>query len=145
MNAKKEKVEKEEQYNWWLTCIPDKIISLQKKLPDYIKDKLDCSITSLDVLENYLLENYTMESLMRDKNMWDECASYIGNTYKKNIPNAKWYIDLDNKRNIFYNMPCLQIVNKINFVPHSYVTTLLDRKEGNLLSTIVKNHINYLG
>lgn len=141
---KKDKEIMEEKFQWWLTCIPDKIIALKERLPKYINDRLDYSITSLDILEKYLLENYTVDSIMQDKEMWDYCASYIGYTYKKNILSAEWYIDLDNKKNIFYNMPCLRVINKVNFVPHSYVTTLLSRKKDNLLSTTIKNHINLL-
>lgn len=139
-NRKKEVLE--EIFNWWITFIPDKIFALEEKLPENLKDKLDFSVASLEILEKYLLENYTLEGMMQDEEMWDYCASYIGYTYKKNIFKAEWHIDLNDKNNIFYNMPCLHIPNLMSFVPHSYVTALLSKKENNLLSSTVKNHIN---
>lgn len=98
-NRKKEVLE--EKFNWWITFIPDKIVALEEKLPENIKDKLDFSVTSLDILEKYLVENYTLEGMIQDKEMWDYCASYIGYTYKKNIFKAEWHIDLNDKKNIF--------------------------------------------
>ncbi|MDR0865947.1 MAG: hypothetical protein LBO74_13590 [Candidatus Symbiothrix sp.] len=136
--------EQEEKFNWWITCIPDKIISLKKKLPEEVANQLDFSIESLDVLENYLLANYSFESMKADKKMWDECASYLAKTYKKNVSNSKFDIELDDKYNVYYNIPMLRIDNILEFSPYSYVTTLLDRKKGDFLSTLIRKQIDYL-
>ncbi len=138
----KEKKMLEDQFNWWIAFIPDKIFALEEKLPKNIKNKLDYSVMSLDILEKYLLKNYTVESMMKDKKMWDYCASYMGYTYKKNILKAEWHIELDDKESIFYNMPYLKVAKSINFVPHSYITALLSKKKNNLLSSTIKNHFN---
>ncbi|MDR0865948.1 MAG: hypothetical protein LBO74_13595 [Candidatus Symbiothrix sp.] len=136
--------EQEEKFNWWITCIPDKIISLKKKLPEEVTNQLDFSIESLDVLENYLLNVYSIKTMINDKEMWDECASYLAKTYKKIIPQSKYYIELNDKKNVFYNKPILRVEDKIDFEPHSFVTTTLSRKKGNLLSTLIQRHIDYL-
>lgn len=134
--------ENEDQFDWWITCIPDKIIALKKNLPEEISIRLDCSIQSLDVLEKFLLDNFSIDDLQRDKELWDRCASYVARTYKKNIANSEWYIELDDDKNVFYNKPSLRVVDKFNFVPHSYVTAALDRKQGNFISTIINKHLN---
>ena len=135
--------EKEEQFDWWITCIPDKILALKKQLPKAVSDKLDFTLTSLDTLEKYLLEEYTFESIQIDKGFWDGCASYLGYVYKLNIPDSEWYIELEDEKDVFYNKPSLRIKNKANFVPHAYITTAIDRGSGNFISTIINNHIRY--
>jgi hypothetical protein len=138
------KQEKEDQFEWWITCIPDKIALLKKRLPEDVSGKLDQSIESLDILEKYLLDHFKVDTMKEDKEMWDCCASYISRAYKKSIPSSQWYIELENESDVFFNVPILRIINKLTFEPHSYVTTLLDRKKGNLLSTTIRKHIKYL-
>lgn len=133
--------EKEDQFEWWITCIPDKVIALKKRLPNEISSKLDYSLHSVDMLEKYLLDNFSIDQIQQDKDLWDSCASYLSRVYKTNIPNAEWYIELDDEENIFYNKPSLRIKDKVNFVPHSYVTAAMDRKKGNFISTIINNHM----
>jgi hypothetical protein len=50
--------EKEDQFEWWITCIPDKIVSLKRRLPQELSIKLDHSLESLDLLENYLFDSF---------------------------------------------------------------------------------------
>ena len=135
------KKEKEDQFEWWITCIPDKIIALKKRVPGSVV--LDNSLSSLNGLEDYLLQNFTLKSIQEDKVMWDSCASYLGQTYRKNVQGAEWYIELENERNVFYNMPSLR-TNELYFVPHSYITTLFERRKGNFLSSAIEKHIKYL-
>lgn len=138
------KQEKEEQFDWWITCIPDKITALKRRLPEDISSRLDYSIESLDVLEKYLLEKYSIDQMQQDKELWDYCASYLGRTYKRNVFNSEWYIELDDEQNLFYNRPSLRVADKVNFVPHSYITAALDRNQGNFISTIINKHIKLL-
>lgn len=137
----KSKQELEDDFEWWITCIPDKIEKLEELLSKDIFSQLDYSISSLDILEKYLIENSSFEEIQKDKELWDCCASYLGRTYKRNIPNSKWFVELDNEKNIFYGVPILRIPNKIDFEPHSYISTALDRKKGNLWSTALTRHI----
>jgi hypothetical protein len=138
MNSKQEK---QDQFEWWITCIPDKINDLKKRLPKDTSAELDYSVHSVDILEQYLLSNFSLDEVKQDKDLWDGCASYISRVYKTNVPKSEWYIELDDDENIFFNKPSLRVVGKVNFVPHSYVTTAMDRKKGNFISTIINNHI----
>jgi len=137
----KSKQELEDDFEWWITCIPDKIERLEERLPKDIFKQLDYSISSLDILEKYLLEHSSFEKIQNDTELWDCCASYLGKTYKRNVPNSKWVVELDNKNNVFFGIPILRISNLIDFEPHSYVSTALNRKKGNLWSVALNRHI----
>ena len=43
--------EKRDQFEWWLTCIPDKVEALIDRLPPEVGSKLNYSLESLSLLE----------------------------------------------------------------------------------------------
>jgi hypothetical protein len=138
------KKEKEEQFDWWITCIPDKINALEEKIPPEISVRLDYTVDSLDILERFLLNTTSLIKIQKDKELWDNCASYIGVVYEKNVPTSKWYIELEDEKDVFYNMPCLKTKNNLMFVPHSEITAALDRNKGTFLSSLTKKHIEII-
>lgn len=85
----KNKQELEENYHWWITCIPDNLDFLESILPSELYKQLDYSVDSLGLIGNYLIDNYTIESLMSDIQKWDAFASYVGVVYEKRVPNIK--------------------------------------------------------
>lgn len=133
--------EKRDQFQWWLTCIPDKVETLHDELPSQISSKLDYTLDSLQMLENYLIQNYTVDIIMKRKDLWDALASYVGTSFRRLIANSEWYIELDNEHDIFYNKPVLITKNSLfpPISPHSSITTLLDRKKGTHLTKTVLN------
>lgn len=134
----------EDNFEWWITCIPDKINRLEELIPKDIFGKLDYSIESFNVLEEYLLSKYTIKQVKNNPELHDCLASYLGTTYRRNIQKSEWYVELENEKDAFYGIPILRVSNLITFEPHSYVTTLLDRKKGNLLSSTLERHKKYL-
>ncbi len=54
----------EEKYNWWLTIMPDVLLNVTL-LPKLIRTKLDFSIDSLDILENYMKENFELKAILQ--------------------------------------------------------------------------------
>ena len=60
--------EKEEQFEWWVTIMYDRIKELKNELPKVLSDHLDFTVSSLDSLEKYLLEHYTFEEIQLEKN-----------------------------------------------------------------------------
>jgi transcription termination factor NusB len=105
--TKKEKEEKLENFRTWVAFIDDRVNDWRKKLPENIAKQFDWSLKSLDRMEQYILSNYTHENvlLQENKEAIDAMASYIGETFRLNLPNAKWYIELDDEKNIFFNKP----------------------------------------
>lgn len=140
----KSKQELEDDYHWWITCIPDKIDRLEELLPKELYSIMDYSISSLDILEKFLLERFTIQDMINESELRDCLATYLGVVYEKNISQARWYVELENEKDAFYGVPILRVPNKLTFEPHSYITTLLDRKKGNLLSTTIEKHKKYL-
>jgi len=118
--TKKEKEEKLENFRTWVTFIDDRVNDWKKKLPEDIAKQFDWSLKSLDQMEQYILSNYTCENvlLQENKEAIDAMASYIGETFRLNLPNARWNLELDDKRNIDFNIPtvCIQMVRCIEYI-----------------------------
>ncbi len=135
---------KEEAYTWWLTCMKD-VLNYTCLLPYKISKNLDYSIDSLEVLEEYILENFTIETIYYDKNKYalDFFVRYIGETFFKNISNLKWSFVTD-KEDFYYGVPVLIKNNSELFTkksPLSFVIASLDRKTGTYIRNILKNNI----
>ena len=58
---------KEDNFTWWLNIMPDEMPRLSI-LPSAIRDRLNYSMESLDLIEEYIRENYTAEELKDRKN-----------------------------------------------------------------------------
>jgi hypothetical protein len=137
----KSKKELEEDYHWWITCIPDSLDFLEKFLPTKIYQQLDYSVESLGIIGKYLIDNYTIESLMLDVKKWDAFASYVGVVYEKKVPTSKWRVELDDDKNVYYGVPALRTKGNTNFYPKYEITAMLDRKRPDFLQAIIKRHI----
>ena len=81
----------ENDFEWWITCIPDKINRLEGLISKDIFEKLDYSIEALNILEEYLLSKYTFEQVKNNPELHDCLASYLGTTYRRNIQNTILY------------------------------------------------------
>lgn len=84
----------EENFNWWLTIMPDMIQNIQL-LSKNIREKLDFSVKSLGVLEMYIIENYTFEDLISPscKMAKDLFSRYVRETFRKNIEDTIWEME----------------------------------------------------
>ena len=137
----KSKKELEKDFHWWITCIPDKINLLEELAPKEFYGKLDYSLDSLNELGKYLVGNYSIDKLMENTELWDAFASYVGVVYEKNVPTAKWRVELDDEKNIYYGVPALRTAGHTNFYPRYEITAMLDRKRPDFLFEITKRHI----
>lgn len=95
-------------------------------------------------MEGWILNNYSeIQKLIEDKQMLDYLTVYIGETFRKHI-GGKWFIDLKNKKNVYYSMPVLtdpSFRGEVYKAPMTYATTCINRQKGNYISTILKNNI----
>jgi len=138
----KTKQEMENDFDWWITCIPDKIERLEELLPSEILTKLDYSIASLEVVGKYLCEVIiTIDNLKKSAELWDCCASYVGTTYRRNVPSAQWRVELENDKDVYYGVPALRTDVMTNFYPLYEISAMLDRKRPDFLQAITKRHI----
>ncbi len=104
------KIERKENFEWWITSLPDQIQELKNNVPFEISNGLDESLKSLDIIENYIIENYTIEFLKSEsgKNILNNLASYIAATINGLIPKLKWYIEVEDESDIYYCLPVLR-------------------------------------
>jgi hypothetical protein len=133
--------ELEDDYHWWITCIPDNLDFLESILPSELYQTLDYSIDSLGKLGEYLVDNFTNESLMSNIQNWDAFASYVGVVYEKNVPTAKWRVELEDDKNLYFGVPALRTKGNTNFYPKYEITAMIDRKRSDFLLAITKRHI----
>ncbi|AYB29171.1 hypothetical protein [Chryseolinea soli] len=138
-----EKERRKEDFESWITFMPDKIIVLKEALPFEISKNLDYSSSSLDLIERYLLDKYTREDFSKNENKYflDQLASYLGTTCKRNWQNSFWDIELDDEQQAFFGVPILKIKESPlpPFSPYHTLTALFSRKRGNFLSTILES------
>ena len=138
--TKKEKEEKLENFQTWVTFIDDRVNDWKKKLPENIAKQFDWSLKSLDEIEQYILSNYTRENvlLQENKEAIDAMASYIGETFRLNLPNARWNLELDDKRNIDFNVPTVVTIPQAGapINPFPMILLILNDKSGSILKEI---------
>ena len=96
----------QENFQEWIFFISDK---MEYFTGTYAKEHglvLDYSKKSLDDLERWILDNFNDHNdLIAQKELLDHLTIYIGQTFKKYI-GGKWFIDLENKKNVTYSSFC---------------------------------------
>ncbi len=151
LSMSKKMVDKEEAFDlfqYWLMDSPDAIERMMDRLPAEVKNQLDYSVESLDVLEAYLLNQYASidEIKQEPPDILNGYAIYVGDTFRKvaksltQIEPIKWTIELDDTDNAYYNIPIIRLGAYVK-CPLTLVTSSLDRRRGNYISTILKNFL----
>lgn len=134
----------QDDFQEWIFFIGFKLDYITGEFAQKQNLNLDYSIDSLDTLENWILNNYDeIKKLIEDRQMLDYLTVYIGETFRKHI-GGKWFIDLKNKKNVYYSMPVLtdpSFRGEVYKAPMTYATACIDRQKGNYISTILKNNI----
>jgi hypothetical protein len=127
---------KEDNYAWWLNIMPDEMPRLSI-LPKDVRNRLDYSLGSLDVIEKYIADNYTAEEIRDRRNRFacDIFIRYIGETFRKNFPGLYWCFELVSERSEYYGIPVLRSLDEKMqpLTPSVWLTTLIHSGEGNFL------------
>ncbi|HXB94167.1 MAG TPA: hypothetical protein VNU70_03375 [Puia sp.] len=133
---------KEAHYTWWLNIMPDEMPRLSI-LPKEIRDRLDYSPASLDVIEKYIVDNYTADEIIDRRNKFarDLFVRYIGETFRKNHPELFWSFESSDERNSHYGIPVLISLDEkcVPLSPTAWLTMLIQRGEGNFLRSQVRS------
>jgi hypothetical protein len=134
--------DKEDRYTWWLNIMQDEMPRLSI-LPKEVRDRLDYSLDSLDVIEKYIVDNYTPEDIQdrRNKFACDLFVRYIGETFRKNFPDLYWSFETQDGPNGYYGIPVLSSLDTkgVPLTPTVWVTTLIERREGSFLRSQAKS------
>ena len=132
---------KEDNYTWWLNIMPDEMPRLSI-LPKAIRDRLDYSMDSLDLIEDYIRENYSAEELKERKNRYarDLFARYIGETFRKNVSDLFWSFESGKEQDEYFGIPVLSSIGGgvPPMTPTIWVTELIAQREGHFLRSRVK-------
>ena len=133
-------IDSAEQFEYWLAHMDDALAEFFARLPDGMRDKLDGSAASLDVLEQWLLERYPSPAeIMADSELpiLDGASRYVGEVFRKNI-GGRWRIRLDDPKYAYHGLPELTFLDKRDTpeCPLSVVTAALARRSGRYMSTV---------
>lgn len=138
--TKKEKEEKLENFKKWVTFIDDRVNDWKKGISDDTAKEFNWSLESLQKAEHYILNYYTREGVLNQSNKKaiDALASYIGETFRLHLPNARWNLELDDKRNIDFNTPTVVTTPLAGapISPFPMILRVLNDKSGNVLQRI---------
>jgi hypothetical protein len=133
---------KEDNYTWWLNIMPDEMPRLSI-LPKAIRERLNYSMESLDLIEAYIRENYTADELKDRKNRYarDLFARYIGETFRKNASDLFWSFESSNEQDEYFGIPVLASIggHVPPMTPTIWVTELIAQQEGHFLRSRVKS------
>lgn len=130
-------------FQYWLANMDDALDEFISSAPVGVREKLDLSANSLNVLEQLVLDRYKSPAETKpssEAKFLDGAARYFGEVLRKNT-GSKWSIQYDNEKDVNFGLPILR-GGKIQSVAVSAlpcITALTDRRTGNYLLKIVKN------
>ena len=133
---------KEENYTWWLSIMTDEMPRLSI-LPKEVRDHLNYSLESLDVIERYIRQNYTVEELKEQRNKFarDLFSRYIGETFRKNLSELYWSFESTDEGHKYYGIPVLSSLQGEEIPPMTptlWVTELIGQ-DGSFLRSLVRS------
>lgn len=109
-------------------------------LPADLANGLDYSLESLDSLEMWLLDVYPdIPSVLQDseKTVVDGASRYVGEVFRKQLGGI-WSIDLVNPKNVYFNIPVVEMKGLWRECPASLVTAAVDRRTGCYISSTLR-------
>jgi truncated hemoglobin YjbI len=136
----------DDDFQYWLAHMDDALEEFFETLPAHVRDRLDYSIDSLDVLEAWLLERYPNPEAALQKSetlRLDGAARYIGETFCKTIGGYWW---VDPKGEIMRGMPLIIDcrTGKGGMCPVTMATASTDRRCGDFSSSILRKQLESL-
>ena len=134
--------ESERGFHAWLDYMADGLNEFFERLPAEVRDKLDYSVESLDVLEAWLLARYpdTDHAMQKSETLiLDGAARYIGETFLQHI-GGRWDMELDDLTYIFFCIPQITDfrLGMGPICPLSLATACTDRRFGDFISSILR-------
>jgi hypothetical protein len=133
----------ERHFEAWLANMDEALREFTDSFPVEIRDKLDYSIESIDVLEQWLMRRYNTNKEAIgdvDSTALDRVARYVGETIRRST-GSQWVIDLKDDSKVFFGVPFLTggTVSGERICPLALTTASLDRRTGHFISTVVRN------
>ena len=137
-----------EQFQTWLSALPDQIEQLTKRVLADTGQKLDYTPASLLVLEQWLLNQYpNLEYVYEIGEYFIMYAAggYIGESIRRHV-GGEWTIELKDKTYAYLGIEGIVGFNSDRWLPPQYprtwATASLDRRTGNYILTLFEVLIN---
>jgi hypothetical protein len=111
------------------------------ELEAFMKRELDVGPESLDTLEAFLLARYpTVDAAftLDQRGVLDAAARHVGVVLLLSVPGARWDLDLEDERNVYYRLPILTLPDGAQECPLTLVTASLDRRTGTYISGVLR-------
>jgi hypothetical protein len=139
-----------DEFDYWIFYLCDVLEDFLDFLPLEVSEKLDFSVESLDVIENWILDRYsTLDAILSfdQSSILNALRIYIGETFRK-IVGGHWDIELEDSDFVFFQEPVITNFDtyelKTSVSPCSLVTASVDRRTGHYLRTVIGNHLELL-
>jgi hypothetical protein len=102
-------VKTRDEFDWWLTCLPDKVKALRARLPE-LAAALDGSVASIEPLVAHLIAHHTYDALIApaQAELLDQVAAYVGDVAERAMPSCAWAIPLDDPADADHGMAILR-------------------------------------
>lgn len=133
------------EFDTWLVFLDDYIDEFRSGFSSDIKEKLDYSPFSLDIVEIWLMEKYSSSEMARtslsikdDLHIFMCAMSYVGETYRINLGGI-WNIHLDRPDKTNGRLQVIERFNKENtaLCPSLLMLSALDKRSASHMSTVL--------
>ncbi|EGV43084.1 hypothetical protein BZARG_3069 [Bizionia argentinensis JUB59] len=137
---------KKENFIEWTTFIEDRVNNWTLNAPKKLVDVLDYSPESLKVIEKYILENYTRETLGKpeNKSTIDAIISYYSEVFMRNLPNSIWHIELEDENSVDFNLPCIKTPIGTLVNPYYLIKRVMAKNKGTFLYDFYVKRLGYI-
>ena len=137
---------KKENFIEWTTFIEDRVNNWTLNAPKKLVDALDYSPESLKVIEQYILEKYTKETLGKPENKTaiDAIISYYSEVFMRNFPNSIWHIELEDENSVDFNLPCIKTPIGTLVNPYYLIKRVMAKNKGTFLYDFYLKRLGYI-
>ena len=136
-----------DDFEQWLFEMDERLDEFIGNVPRNVSMKMDYSVESLSLLENWLLTKYRSNNeILKDseKQLLDMVARYVGEALRKNLGGV-WNIDLKNKSSVYYELPVIEKQGCWTECPVTLVTASIDRRSGNYMAGVLNSIVSRYG
>jgi hypothetical protein len=136
-----------EEFDAWQAALPLKLVQLNTLVPPALREKLDYSLDSIDLLEAWLLEKYPSYQAAitpEEYPVMDAASVYIGETFRDFLE-GDWIVELEDADDPFQGMPAIVDFDSAQvpdiIYPVSWLTAALDRRTGNFVRRQLERYV----
>jgi hypothetical protein len=127
-----------EELETWIATIED----AREELEELLGIELGVDLADLDVLEAKLLARYPSPEAglaLDQRGVLDAASRLVGLALILNIEGARFDLDLENERSVFYRLPIVALPDGSQECPITLVTASLDRRTGTYMREVAES------